>query len=106
MQERRRHIIAIPDASFGGVGWNHSMAGIVKQQSGQQLVRLAAYDGAVGPLREGLLPDCVIQRAIHDRWLLTRQDLILVFNLPDIEAIAQQVIQGSATERNAAAGRS
>src|ERR1700737_2743439 len=38
MQERRRHVVAIADASFCGVGWNHAMPGIVK--SGWTSLRL------------------------------------------------------------------
>ena len=62
MQDARRRIIAIPNASFGGVGWNHAMAGIVKQQSRQQLVGLVAHNGAVGPLGEGFMSDRLKQR--------------------------------------------
>jgi hypothetical protein len=65
------------------------MPGIVKQQSCQQVVGLVAHDDAVGPLGEGFLPDRLKQRAIHDRWLLAGQDLILVFDLADIETVAQ-----------------
>jgi hypothetical protein len=46
------------------------MAGIIKQQSRQQLIRLVAHCGAVGPLGERFLSDCLKQRVIHDRWLL------------------------------------
>src|ERR1700693_3921092 len=60
---------------------------------------------AVGPLGEGFLPDRLKQRAIHDWRLLTRQDLILVFDLADIEVIAQQVVQRAAAERDPAARR-
>jgi hypothetical protein len=35
MQAGRRHVIAIADASLSGVGCDHAMAGIIKQQSGQ-----------------------------------------------------------------------
>jgi hypothetical protein len=49
-----------------------------------------ANDGAVRPLSEGFLPDGIKQCAFHDRRLLARQDLILVFDLADVEAIAQQ----------------
>jgi hypothetical protein len=56
-------------------------------------------------LGEGFLPDCVEQRAIHDWRLLTRQDLILVFDLADIEVVAQQVVQRAAPERDPAARR-
>jgi len=89
MQERCRHVIAIADAGFGGVGRNHTMAGIVEQQPCQQVVGLAAYDGAVGPLGKCLLADCLKQRAIHDRRLPARQDLVFVFDLADIEVITQ-----------------
>ena len=81
------------------------MAGIVKQQPGQQMIGFVAYGGAVRPLGEGFLPDRIKQRAIHDRRLLARQDLILVFDLADIEVIAQQIVQRAAAERDPTAGR-
>src|SRR5713101_8180538 len=105
MQDRRRHVIAIADASFGRVGWNHAMPGIVKQQSCQQVVGFVAYDGAVGPLGKGFLPDRLKQRAIHDRRLLARQDLVPVFDLADIEVVAQHVVQRTTAERYSAARR-
>jgi hypothetical protein len=37
MQERRRHVIAIADASFCGMGRHHSMAGVIEQQPCQQM---------------------------------------------------------------------
>src|SRR5258708_5390283 len=75
------------------------------KDSCQQVVGLVAYDDAVGPLGERFLPDCLKQPAVHDRWLLAGQDLILVFDLADIEVIAQQVIQSAAPEQDAAARR-
>ena len=69
------------------------------------MVGLAANKGAVGPLRQGLLPYRFKQRAIHDRGLLARQDLILVFDLADIEVVAQQVVQGATAERDPATRR-
>src|SRR5258707_14287259 len=69
------------------------------------MVRLATYDGAVGPLGEGFLSDRVKQRAIHDRRLLARRDLVLVFDLTDIEVITQQIVQRATAERDVAAGR-
>src|SRR5712664_3058429 len=53
MQERRRHVVAIADASFCGMGRHHSMAGIIEQQPCQQVVGFVAYDGPVGPLGKG-----------------------------------------------------
>ncbi len=70
------------------------------------MVRFVAYDGPVGPLGEAFLPDCVKQRTIHDRRLLARQDLILVFDLADVEVIAKQVVQCAAAERDATTRRS
>ena len=105
MLARRRHVVAIADASFCGVSCDHAMAGVVEQQFCQQVLGFVADDGAVGPLGEGFLPDCVKQRVIHNWGLLAGQDLILVFDLADIEVVAQQVIQRAATERDATARR-
>src|SRR6478752_5034037 len=81
------------------------MAGIIEQQPCQQVVGFVAYDSAVGPLGERFLSDRVKQRAIHDRRLLARQDLVLVFDLTDIEVITQQIVQRATAERDAAARR-
>src|SRR5258705_13662966 len=105
MQERRRHVVAIADASFRGVGWDRTMAGIIEQQPWQQVVGFVAYDSAVGPLGERFLSDRVKQGAIHDRRLLARQDLVLVFDLTDIEVITQQIVQRATAERDTAARR-
>ena len=69
------------------------------------MVGFVANDGAVRPLSEGFLPDRLEQRAVHDWGLLARQDLILVFDLPNIEVIAKQVVECTATERDATARR-
>jgi len=55
-------------------------------------------------LGEGFLSDCLKQRAVHDRRLLSRQDLILVFNLADIEVVAQQIVPCATAEQDPAAG--
>jgi hypothetical protein len=47
MQALANQVRATPDASLCGVGWNHAMPGIVKQQSCQQVVGLVAHNGAV-----------------------------------------------------------
>src|SRR6476646_233041 len=69
------------------------------------MVGLATYDGAMGPLGEGLLSDRFKQRSIHDQRLLARQDLVLVFDLADVEVVTQQIVQRAAAERDATAGR-
>src|SRR3979411_1946232 len=70
------------------------------------MIGLVAYDGAMGPLGERFLPDFVKHGAIHDRRLFARQDLILVFDLADIEVVTQHVVQRAAAERDATARRS
>jgi len=81
------------------------VAGIIKQQTRQQVVGLVAHDGAVGPLGEGFLPDRIKQRAIHDRRLLAGQNLILEFDLSNIEVVSQHVVQRATAERDPAARR-
>src|ERR1700692_1406228 len=80
------------------------MPGVIEQQPCQEVISLVAYNSAVGPLGEGPLPNCLKQGAIHDRRLFAWQDLALVFNLADIEVIAQHVIKRTTAERDAAAG--
>src|SRR5258706_12218756 len=60
---------------------------------------------SVGPLIGELLLNCLKKLPIHDRWLLAGQDFALVFDLTDIEPVAQQIEQRSAFEENAAMGR-
>src|SRR4051794_20871705 len=67
------------------------------------MVGFVANEGAVRPLSKGSLPNCVKQRAIHDRRLLAWQDLIFVFDLANIEVIAEQVVQCAPTERDSTA---
>jgi hypothetical protein len=55
MQDRCRRVVAVADAGFCGVGWNHAMPRVVEKQSGQQVVGLIANGGAVRPLSEGRL---------------------------------------------------
>src|SRR6266478_7717199 len=59
---------------------------------------------SVGPLIGELLLNRIKKLPVHDGWLLTGQDLALVFDLADIEPVAQQIEQRSAFERNAAMG--
>src|SRR5665811_1890734 len=59
---------------------------------------------SVGPLIGELLLNCIKKLPIHDRWLLAGQDLALVFDLANIEPVAQQIEQRAAFEENAAVG--
>src|SRR3954464_2425031 len=60
---------------------------------------------SVGPLIGKLLLDGIKQRAVHDRWLLAGQDLVLVFDFTDVEAIAKQIEQRDTAEEDAATDR-
>jgi hypothetical protein len=46
---------------------------------------------SVRPFIGELLLNCVKKLPIHDRWLLALQDFTLVFDLADIEPVAQQI---------------
>src|SRR5260370_30339096 len=59
---------------------------------------------SVGPLIGELLLNCIKKLPIHDRGLLAGQDFTFVFDLADIEPVAQQIEQRSAFEGNAAMG--
>ncbi len=61
--------------------------------------------GPGGPLIRKLLLDRIEQSALHDRWLLARQDLALVSDLADIKPVAQEIKQRSPLERDATTGR-
>src|SRR6266481_7956524 len=82
---RQRDIVAIADSSFGGVGRDHAVPGIVEQQAGQEMVGFGFGVISVGPLVGELLLNSIKKLPIHDRRLLTGQDLALVFDLADIE---------------------
>jgi hypothetical protein len=47
---------------------------------------------------------CIEQAAIKDRRLLSEEDLSLVIDLSNVEAVAQEIGEGPAGERNAADG--
>ena len=104
MQVRKRDVIAIADARFGGVGRNHAMTDIVEQKSGQQMVARVPRRGSSSPMIRELLLDRIKQRAIHDRRLFAGQDLVFVFDLTDIKTIAQQVEQRATAEGDARPG--
>src|SRR5258705_12310634 len=105
IEMRQRDVIAIANSSFGGVGWNHAVARIVVQQARQEMVGFGFGVISVGPLIGELLLNCIKKLPIHDRWLLAGQDLILVFDLADIEPVAQQIEQRSEFEGNASMDR-
>jgi hypothetical protein len=65
------------------------------------MVGLAASERAVRPLGKCLLPDRFKQRAIQDWRLLARKDFVLVFDLADIEVVAQEVVERAAAEGDA-----
>jgi len=64
---------------------------IVVQQPGQEMFGFGFGVISVRPLIGELLLNCIKKLPIHDRWLLAGQDLIPVFDLADIEPVAQQV---------------
>ena len=101
---RQRHVIAIADTSFGGVGWDHAVACIVEQEAAQEVVGFGFGVISVRPLVGELLLNCIKELPIHDHRLLAGEDFTLVFDLADIELVAQQIDQRSAFEENAAMG--
>jgi hypothetical protein len=56
------------------------MACVIKQQSSQQMIACVADAGLGGPLIRKLLLNRIEQGALHDRWLLARQDVTFVCN--------------------------
>src|SRR5260370_23228259 len=105
IEMRQRDVIAIAYSSFGGMRWDHAVARIVVQQARQEMVGFGVGVISVRPLIGELLLNCIKKLSFHNRWLLTRQDFTLVFDLADIESVAQQIEQRSAFEGNAATGR-
>jgi hypothetical protein len=101
---RQRDVIAIADSSFGGVGRDHAVPRIVVQQAGQEMVGFGFGVISVRPSVGELLLNCIKELPIHDRWLLAGQDFALVFDLADIELVAQQIEQRAAFEGNTAMG--
>ena len=82
-------VIAIADAGFGRMGRNHPVVCVVEQQPRQEMVAGVPDRRSSGPLIRELLLNRIEQCTVHDRRLLAGQDLVLVFDLADIEAIAQ-----------------
>ena len=68
------------------------------------MVACVADAGPGGPLIRKLLLDRIEQGAIHDWWLLARQDVALIPDLAEIKSVAQEIEQRSPLERDATAG--
>jgi hypothetical protein len=68
----------------------HAVAARVKDAAGQQGLRFLPGIGMIGPLLVKFSLNRLEQRAIEDGWLLAREDLALVPDLTDIEAVAQE----------------
>ena len=83
------------------MGGGDAIAGVVEDPADQRSLRLAG-----GPFELRLLVqlglDSVEQTAVENGWLLAPENLALEDDLADVEAIAQQVRERSAGERNAA----
>jgi hypothetical protein len=73
------------------MGGDHAVPRIVVQQAGQEMVGFGFGVISVRPLIGELLLNCIKKLPVHDRWLLAGQDFALVFDLADIEPVAQQI---------------
>src|SRR6266576_5231667 len=62
------------------------------------MIGFVAHDSAVGPLDERFLTDCLKQRSIQDRWLLPRQDLIVVFGVRSLAMMRACLVAGRAAD--------
>src|SRR3546814_9933059 len=98
-----RRIIAIAQRSLARMRGRHPASLAVGDPSGQQagLARIGltlASDGVAG--QPGL--DGIPERLGYDRLLLPRIDLVAMRDLTAVEAIGEQMIERSATERNPA----
>src|SRR5258708_23310022 len=68
------------------------------------MIVCVAKSGRGGPLTRELLLARIKYRAIYDRRLLAGQDLVLIFDLTDIEPVAQQIEQRATAEENTPSG--
>jgi len=69
-----RHVVAIADASFCGVGWDHAVAGVVRAATLPAGGRICCVRQCGGTIGREILFGPRQQRAIHDRRLLARQE--------------------------------
>jgi phospholipid N-methyltransferase len=67
------------------------MAGVVKNQTGQEMAEGGPGSGLMTPLVREHRLDALEQVAIEDRRLFARIDMAFVVDLANVEAIAQQV---------------
>ena len=99
MQARQRDIIAIPDAGLGCMRRRHAVAASSNNSPVNKwslAFRTCVPDiGSGGPVIRQLSLDRIEQGTLHDWWLLPRQDVALVLDLADIEAVAQEIEQRS-----------
>ena len=68
-----------------------AVVAVIEQESGQQMVARVPCRRPSGPLFRELLLDRIEQCPIHNRWLLAGEDFVLVLDLTNVEAIAQQM---------------
>ena len=104
MQARLGDIIAIAHASLGGMRCDHAMAGIAEQEILQEVICLLSGQGLVGLVSRQLLLNGLEQGSVQDRRLFSGQDLTPVFDLANEKPVAEEVGEGSSSERDASAG--
>src|SRR5712671_4689619 len=104
LQEGGGKIISVSHPLLAGVARGHSIATVVKKASHQHSARTRPQRLVIGYLLAQLGLDCIEKSTIEYGGLLTGQDLSFECELAEIEAIAQQIGQTAARERNAADG--
>jgi hypothetical protein len=101
LKEGCRDVVAIADAVLDRISGRHPVAAIIENATHQERLRLLPGFGVIGPLLVELGLNGLEQRPIKDGWLFAREDLAFVADLANIEAVAQESGEGSASEWDA-----
>ena len=102
---RRRHVVPVePSRASTRVRRAHRLADCIEQSSSQHgtLGPTFCRDTAGHAVGRKMLLDALEQLSIDDRRVLALVDQVLVHDLAEVDAIAQEVEQRAATERRAA----
>src|SRR6476660_8143838 len=106
MEKDGGQVVSVLAAALADMARAQAVAAVIEDAAGQQGLGVHPCGPMIGRLLTQLGLDSVEQVQIEKARLFAMEDLTLEWHLTDIEAIAQQVGERPAAERNAAEGRS
>src|SRR6202007_2446597 len=101
MEKGGGQVVSVLAAALADMARAHAVAAVIKDAAGQQGLGVHPCGPMIGRLLTQLGLDGVEQVPIENAGLFALEDLTLEWHLTDIEAIAQEVGERPASERNA-----